>query len=527
MSMTREKKNNAPETDKLPPHSMEAEQAVIGGIVEAPTEGMCECAEAGVTTDWFYDVRHQVLYGALHEMDKEGKGIDTITLYQWLKDRNQDGDMGGLPYLSEVRDKGLATMVGHYLGILREKFLLRRMLAISTGTALATFEESDRPDELLAKLEKQVLALGEERPAREVKLREAILNVINEMDDYHRGGAQIRGLSTGLDGMDKLLLGIGGKHGNYIVLSGRPGTGKTALATQIALHAALDYVWYEPVMEAKGGVMVPVMEGDKFKLTSHRGVPVGIFSLEMATDALAQRMLFQRAGGDLPKWNTGFGEQRDLPKLANAAARLGASNIWIDDEGRCTIDTLKAKARRMWKEHGIKLFVIDYIQLMRGGKRVREDRVQELAEISAELQKLGKEMNVPLIVLAQMNRDYEKDPNRKPRLSDLKDCGSIEQDADVVGFLYSPKLKKETDEKTEALLTEAYGVDWSKQARRVHLEFCKNRYGQDGEVALVFRRNCTFYHDWYQWLKEKGFKDPAKGEKEPTTAEEQELERMT
>src|SRR5262249_29623305 len=160
--------------------------------------------------------------------------------------------------------------------------------------------------------------------------------------------------------------------------------------------------------------------------------------------------------------------------------------------------------------------IVDYIQLMRGGKRVREDRVQELAEISGELQKLGKELNVPFIVLAQMNRDYEKQPERAPRLSDLKDCGSIEQDADVVGFLYQPKRKD--DENTEKLLEAVYGDDWSKKARRVHLWFGKNRYGKDGDVPLVFRRECTFYHDWYQWLKENGKKEYAKGEKPKTPA---------
>jgi len=517
------KPNAAASQDRLPPHSVEAEQGLLGCVMLSPIECLNECEEAGLTYEWFYDVRHQLIFRAMAQTASKG-ALDVITLHETLKDTGDLEKAGGIPVLWALEDKTPGpAMLDFYLQIIRDKFNLRRALRIVGETTEQIYQKEHLPtQEILARMEQEVLKLGEDRQAiAEQKLKDLLLKTIEELEDYHRGGAQIKGLlKTGLDYNDKFLCGLGGANGNFVVISARPGFGKTSIATQIAMYAALDHRWFEPVIEhLPGGGMKPVLvkEADgreRFKVEPRRGVPVGIFSLEMAAEPLVHRMLFQRAEADMQRWRTGFSEGEDVPKLVKAAAKMAApENVYIDDTSRCTIDSLKAKARRWHRQYGIKLFVIDYIQLMRtSGKRFRDDRVQELTEISGEIQALGKELYVPIIVLAQMNRDYEKDPKRRPRLSDLKDCGAIEQDADLVGFLYGPKLRKEEQQTYEAALLKAHGEDWSKAPRRVNLYWAKNRYGPTGDVQLLFQRSCTRFLDYVEWLKENGVKESAAGE---------------
>ena len=502
--------------DKLPPHALEAEAGALACALIDPLESLNRIEETRVTQDWFYDLRHQTLLQVLLDMQESGTHIDQVTLYQWLSDRAMLSQVGGWEYVGKLPDLvPSAANLPQYLDILREKFLLRMMVRLGTDMVSSSYQieqgQKTDPHELLARIERDILRLSEERAqVGEVRLKQIIARVIAGLEDYHRGHAQLRGVTTGIEYVDKLLCGFGGPNGNYIVLSARPSLGKTSFATQLALHAALDYAWFEPVLENG----VAVMDGDKFKMKREVGIPVGIFSLEMSADALVQRMLFQRAQADMQRWRTGFAESADFPPLTKAAGELAKAPIYIDDTPRCTISSVRAKARRMWRQYGIKLFIIDYIQLMRGGRRFREDRVQELAEISGELQSLGKELNVPFIVLAQMNRDYEKDPNRQPRLSDLKDCGSIEQDADVVGFLYTPKLKTAAKETYDLAMERVFEHDWSKYPRRVNCIWAKNRYGPTGDSELLFQKSCTRFLDYNVWLKDHGYKEAALGEKQ-------------
>jgi replicative DNA helicase len=242
--------------------------------------------------------------------------------------------------------------------------------------------------------------------------------------------------------------------------------------------------------------------------------------MEMKAEALMQRTLFQRSRVDLQTWRTGYAEAGVQRSLLNAAGKLAGARIYIDDEARMTIDTLRARARRMYRQHGVRLFVVDYIQLMRANRvGKRDDRVQELADISAGLQALGKELNCPILVLAQMNRDYEKEPNRKPRLSDLKDCGAIEQDADGVIFLYQAKMNGEAEERWESQVQQVYGNSWSKHPRRVNALVAKNRYGPaDKDCELVFHASFTGFEDYGEWQKAHGLKAAAAGERRPITA---------
>ena len=501
--------------DRLPPHAPEAEQGILGCCLLDALLAMNACEEAGLRADWFYDLRHARIWAALAGLRAAGQPAgDVIAVQQWLKDRNELEEVGGLLFLSGLPDVvSSAANIGYYLDIVREKWQLRRLLQLCVGVGQRLYEFEGQAGALLGEVEADVAALAHEGPATgERRILELVTEVQERLSDYHRGRAQVHGLTTGLEYVDKLLCGLGGDNGNFVVLSGRPGTGKTSLAMQIAAHVACDQVWWEPVLERNAaGELKPVVEvrGERevFKATRRVGRPVGVFSLEMKDTALVMRTLFQRAGADLQRWRTGFAENEAVQRLTEASNALVRQNhLIVDDTPRARMDGLRAKARRWTRQFGVKLLVVDYVQLVRSaGRRFREDRVQELAEISGEFYALGKELNVPIILLAQMNRDFEKEPSRQPRLSDLKDCGSLEQDADVVGFLYQPKLGERAKDQHEDAMARAYpGGDWSKRPVRVNLLVAKNRYGPTGICQLLFQKSCTRFYDWNVWLKSQG-----------------------
>lgn len=510
------------EGERLPPHAPEAEAALLGSILAGTPEQAAEalnlCEERGVRTEWFYDLRHQVIAWAMFDAHRRGQAVNGVLLYQWLADSGRLADAGGAEYvMATLETRAVApSAVESFLGVLEDKWRQRQLLRVAAQISRNIQAAEDKVDvgRVLNEAHAGLAAVEESGPAREQAVKPLLLAVTNELEQYHRGQAQIRGLTTGLRYLDKLLCGIGGKDNNFVVLAGRPGTGKTALALDIALHAALDYEWWEESQTAAPGEAGPALA----RKSKRRGVPVGIFSLEMTAEALVKRMLFSRARADMQRWRTGMAYAEDMPPLVRATEEIGRSQIWIDDQGRLTIDELKARARRWNRQFGIRLFVVDYVQLLTtASRRFRDDRVQELAEISGELQKLGKELETPVVVLAQMNRDYEKDPNRKPRLSDLKDCGAIEQDADVVGFLYEPKNADEEEDYVRAM-DATYGQDWSRRPSRINLLLAKSRNGPTGDCKLLFQKSCGHFYDFGQWMEEHGFKERAKGEKATGTS---------
>jgi replicative DNA helicase len=394
--------------------------------------------------------------------------------------------------------------------------------------AVREIEEGERvePGTLLERVEKEVLKLSEEGgTATETLIAEAVAGVMARLEDYHRGNVQLQGLTTGIEFVDKMLCGIGGDdNGNYYVLSGRPGTGKTAWALQIADHVATEHVWWEPILvDGPNGKKTPLVEladgpmgqVERFKCERRVGRPVVVFSLEMSLHGLTARLLFRRARVNAQNMRTGFGTKEEFERLRDAWELFAKGNrIVIEDKGCYEFESLKAKARRMARQYGAKLIVVDYLQLTESSDRkLRENRVLELAWISKSIQRLGKELRIPLLVLAQMNRDYEKEVTRPPRLSDLKDCGQVEQDADVVGFLYQPRMKQKTLDIYREAMGKIYGekneADWP---MRVDLLIAKARNGKTGACRLLFERNFTNFLDWHAWLKGHGLAAPAKGE---------------
>lgn len=538
--------NHQSAMDRLPPHSVEAEQGVLGCILHEPVSCLDTCEARDVEPGHFFELRHQLLYHAMVELHRAEKPVDAITLREHL--RADFEELGGYPYLGELMAATpSAANLAHYLEIVREKFVLRRLIANAASTTALAYENKGTVDELLDEVQRATLLLtGDVTEQRAESLRQLLPAVIDELEDgYHRGSAQIKGLTTGLSYLDKILCGFGGKHGNFQVMAARPGVGKSAWAMQVAEHIALDHKWFTPAETGGPTAKRPLPGGEdtgeggpqntncgqdsaaKPQWIEHRGLPVGVFSLEMSAEELLRRMLFRRSGVDAQRFKTGFASKQDFERLTRAAAELKKAPIYIDDDDTLTIEALTARARLMVRQHGIKLFVVDYIQCLKvAQKRFRPDRVQEMAEISSGLRSLGKTLGVPFLVLAQMNRDFAKEKGiRKPRLEDLRDCGAIEQDAHVVMFLYEDESGGESaQEQFEAEVAQVYGAerrgDWSAMPRRMKILVAKNRHGMNNkDASVLFDGSCTRFEDYYDWKKRHGLKEPARGERAPEREE--------
>ena len=438
--------------DRLPPHSTEAEMGVLGCALLLPNQCIAECIEAlkDDGKEAFYDLRHQTIWEHLLAMYESRQPIDLITVQARLREAKIYEQVGGIAYLSELQDSvPSAANLSYYLTHVKEKFLLRRLIHTCSGIVGRVFDYEGEVDGLLDESEKEFLKIAESRvSAQSHRMAGLVDHSITMVENYFNRQGEIMGLATGFDDFDKMTDGLHG--GEMIVIAARPGCGKTSLAMNVAEHVALDL-----------------------------HLPVGVFSLEMTAESLVLRMMCSLARVNLRNIRDGFMSQADFPKLASAAARLRNAPLHIVDVSGLSIMQLRARARRMMQQHGIKLFVIDYLQLCTSTSRKSQDNRQvEISEISAGIKGLAKELRVPVIVLAQLNREIEKDKSRKPRLSDLRESGSIEQDADLVGFLYRPDAGDEEAEET------ADGVP-------VNLLIGKQRNGPTGDVHLTFLKPYT------------------------------------
>jgi replicative DNA helicase len=438
--------------DRLPPHSIEAEQGVLGCVFLAPHESMGFCIEkfkTGPTV--FYDLRHQVIYELLTEMYDRKEAVDVITVQQRLKDKSQLEAVGGIAYLAALPDTvPSAANLSFYVNIVREKYILRKMIATCTDVVGRVYEHEGEVDGLLDEVERDVLRISEERvEAQTLTIKDVVHKAINRLEEYHANQGMLTGISTGFIDLDKMTTGLHG--GEMIVVAARPSMGKTSLAMNIAEAVSID-----------------------------QKLPVGVFSLEMSSESLVLRMLCSRARVNLRNIREGFFSERDFPKITSAAGKLAAAPLYIDDTAALSILQLRAKARRMWQQYGVKLFVIDYLQLLHSTARRAENRQQEIADISNGVKALAKELDVPIIVLAQLNRELEKDRNRKPRMSDLRESGAIEQDADLIGLLYKPSSGDDDE-----------GPSTEQDSVAVNLLIAKQRNGPTGDVNLTFLKTYT------------------------------------
>lgn len=438
--------------DRLPPHSIEAEQGVLGSVLLAPNECMGECIErfkAGAEV--FYDLKHRTIYDALAQMYDHKEAIDLITLQQWLRDRQLLESVGGYAYLSSLPDMTpSAANLAYYQGIVAEKHVMRRLLRTCTEAVGRVHEHEGDVDSLLDEVERDVLRISEDRSETTIRpIKELVHNAINTIEQFHQRQGMLSGIGTGFTDLDKMTSGL--HPGEMIVVAARPSMGKTSLAMNIAENVAIE-----------------------------QKLPVGVFSLEMTSESLILRMLCSRSRVNLRSIRDGFLAERDFPKLTSSAGKLANAPLFIDDTSGLSVLQMRARARRMWQQHGIKLFVIDYLQLLHSTARRAENRQQEIADISNGIKSLAKELMVPVIVLSQLNRELEKDKNRKPRLSDLRESGAIEQDADLVALLYKPTNSGDDDEGAP-----------DQDALPVNLLIAKQRNGPTGDVNLTFIRSYT------------------------------------
>src|SRR6202011_6216172 len=386
-----------------PPHSAEAEQGVLGSMLISPRDTIAECVEK-ITEEYFYVPAHQIIYQALVELWNSNQGIDLITFTQSLRDQNLLETIGGAAFVTSLFTfVPTAANVGYYLDIVRDKYILRRIIVAATESVRRAYEEQDEVNNLLDEVEQRIFAVGEDRfKGQMLSMKDQVMEAIESIEKLYERKGGITGISTGFVEFDRMTSGM--HPAEMIVIAARPSMGKTALAMNIAEHAAI-----------------------------HEKLAVGVFSLEMSSQQLVQRLCCSRARVSLQKVRDGFLAERDFPSLTAAASKLAEAKIFIDDSASLTILELRAKARRLKAQQDVQLIIVDYLQLLRStSRRAQDNRQLEISEISAGLKGLSKELKIPLIVVAQLNRQPEQRTGGKPRLSDLRESGSIEQDADLV-----------------------------------------------------------------------------------------------
>lgn len=445
-------------TDRLPPHAPEAERGVLGCILLSPNECLDQTIELiGERPEVFYDLRHGTIYEHLVAMFDAREPIDVITLQQRLKDRQLLDQIGGIPYLNTLQDSvPSAANVTYYAQIVKEKWDLRRLIHGCTSVVERVYDYQGEIDHLKDEVERDMLAmLGTQTETGFQPVRAFVTGSMNEIDGYYQRNGEIQGLATGFPDFDRMTGGL--NAGEMIVIAARPSMGKTSLAMNIVENVAVN----------------------------HR-IPVGVFSLEMTAQALTTRMIASHAHVNLRNIREGFMSERDFPRITYSAGRINSSPLFIDDTPALSVMQLRARARKLMRTENIRLFVVDYLQLLHSlTKRAQDNRQQEVSEISSGIKALAKELRVPIIVLSQLNRDIEKDKTRKPRLSDLRESGSIEQDADLVGFLYKAFVN---DDDEEAPPEEQDGLP-------VNLLIAKQRNGPTGDVHLVFIKSLTRFEN--------------------------------
>lgn len=437
------------------PHSIEAEQGVLGSMLISPRGVIGECVEK-INESYFYVPAYQTIYTVLVELWEAGQAIDLITFTQVLRDRNLLETVGGAGNVTSLFTfVPTAANLTYYLEIVRDKYICREIIAACTEGVRRAFEEQDEVNALVDEVEQKILAVGQDRFGKsKTSMKDAVMDGIEAIETAYNKRGAITGLATGFIELDRMTDGL--QNDDMIVIAARPSMGKTAFAMNIAEHVAVN-----------------------------QQLPVAVFSLEMSTNQLIQRFLCSRARVNMQKVRDGFMAERDFPSLTAAASKLAECPMFIDDE-RIDTDTLRARARRLKSEHDIRLVVVDYLQLLkvRGiTPRAQSDRQLVVATMSSDLKGLAKELHIPVVVLAQLNRQPEARSGGKPRISDLRESGAIEQDADVVGLLYRPEVYEEDEEARH------------EKAGEAELIIAKQRNGPVGEVALTFLKEFTRFED--------------------------------
>lgn len=427
---------------RIPPHNHEAEQAVIGSVL-IDKNAIDKIADI-VRPEDFYEDLHRIIFEAILELYERSTPVDLLSLANRLEENGSLEKIGGRSYLTSLTNVvPTSSNVVHYANTVQRKATLRRLIEASSDIASYGYKEDEDTDILLDKAEQSLFRVSQKYlKNRFISIKSILPQVFDRIDELHRQSGKLRGVPTGFGDLDLLLAGL--QKSDLVVLAARPSVGKTTFALDIGRQVAIQ-----------------------------SRVPVGIFSLEMSKDQLIDRMLCAQAGVDSWKMRTGrLTDDDDFSAIGNAMGILSETPLFIDDSGTTSVMEIRTKARRLQSEQGLGLLIIDYLQLIEGRSKTQDNRVQEVSEITRQLKGLARELNVPILVLSQLNRAVEQRDPPIPKLSDLRESGSIEQDADVVMFIYREGLYKKDVDPQRKNITE--------------IQVAKHRNGPVGKVELFF-----------------------------------------
>ena len=436
---------------KLPPQSLEAEMSILGGIL-IDNDAINRVLEV-LSADDFYRESHRKIFQAMMRLSDQREPCDLITMTDTLRKQGELEEVGGAPYLMTLVDYvPTAANVSYYCKIVKEKSINRRLISVATEIVTLGYDEQSDINDLLDLAQKNIYEISENKLRPQyVPVQSVLKEAFTILKNLHDRKEHVTGVPTGYIDLDHMTAGF--QPGDLIIIAARPSMGKTTLALNIAEYASAD-----PHNKKK--------------------VPSVIFSLEMGKEQLVMRFLASIAKVDFGRMRTGHFLDSDWPRLTRAAGILHDSKIFIDDSPAISVLELRSKARRLKSEHDIGLIIIDYLQLMRGGANP-ESRQQEISEISRSLKALAKELGVPVIALSQLNRELEKRADKRPMMSDLRESGAIEQDADVITFVYREAVYCEQCRKRDGSCTQNHD-------RNAELIIGKQRNGAIGTINLAF-----------------------------------------
>jgi len=432
--------SNTPLSGKLQPQNLDAEMSILGAVLI--DEDVLTRVSDKLTAEDFYDPRHQLVFGAMLRLYERHQPVDLLTLSDELKKHDQLDDAGGPSYISELTNQvPTAAHAESYAEIISQSAMRRRLITASGSIAELAFDESKNSGELLESAEQQLFAVSDKALRQDlVSLEQILVESFDRLEELHRNKGALRGVRTGFRDLDTMTAGL--QRSDLIILAARPAMGKTTLVTNLAYNVATI---------AKQAVL--------------------FFSLEMGKEQLVDRMLADAAGVDAWNIRTGNLSDSDFEKLSTAMGEMAEAKIYIDDTPGVSVLDLRTKARRAAHDHPLGLIIVDYLQLMSGsGRNYSDNRVQEVSEISRGLKLIARELNVPVIALSQLSRSVENRNPPHPQLSDLRESGSIEQDADIVAFIYR----------------EAYYNPETEFPNITDLIIAKHRNGPTGKIELFF-----------------------------------------
>jgi replicative DNA helicase len=425
--------------DRLPPQNIEAEQAVLGAIFLEPSS-LTLASEILIPED-FYRATHQKIFNVMLKLNDLGKAVDLITVTEELAATKLLEDTGGVSYLSELAGAvPTAANIEYYARIVEEKSLLRRLIRTATGIASDGYSREDEVETLLSEAEKSILEVSQRKNAGAFhNIKDVLVRTYDNIELMHNRVGDITGIATGFTELDRMTAGF--QRNDLIIVGARPSVGKTAFALNIAQNVA-----------------------------TKTDENVAIFSLEMGAEQLVMRMLCAEGNIDAQRLRTGSLTDEDWGKLTMAMGSLASTGIYIDDTPGVRVNDIRSKCRRLKQEHGLGMIMIDYLQLVLGSGRSGENRQQEVSEISRSLKQLARELQVPIIALSQLSRGVEQRQDKRPMMSDIRESGSIEQDADIVAFLYR----------------DDYYDKESENKNIIEIIIAKQRNGPTGTVQLAF-----------------------------------------